>query len=109
MMKTILYPRVPEGQCLGRNRLMQTGGIEIMNSDFGREVWLYPMTSKHTGSNACKVVIPVESIDDVIAGLKAFQPERQGVDPRETADTLPAGRLARLVARWRGVPFLAIG
>ena len=102
MMKTITYPRVPEGQCLGRNRLMQTGGIEVMDADFGREVWLYPMTSKHTGSNACKVVIPVESIDDVVAGLQAFQPQ-----PAEPS--MPAGRLARLVAKWRGGPYPAIG
>ncbi len=104
MMKTIIYPRVPEGQCLGRNRFMQTGGIEVMDGDFGREVWLYPMTSKPTGSNACKIVIPTEAIPEVVGALTSFTPPATW-DPTPVAP----GRLARLVAKWRGGPYPAIG
>ena len=107
MMKTITYPRVPEGQCLGRNRSMQTGGLDIYESGLPQEpeIHLTPRTSKGHGSDACRIVIPREGIPAVVDALTQLY---YGGVMAPVADPTP-GRLARLVSKWRHMPFLAVG
>jgi|GEM_PF-5874174 len=109
MLKTIAYSRVPLGHCLGRNRFMQTSGLDIYESGLPneQEVHLTPRTSKGQGSDACRIVVPRESVPAVVDALTELYYGAAGhLVP--VADPTP-GRLARLVSKWRHRPFLAVG
>lgn len=108
MLKTIAYSRVPLGSCLGRNRYSMTGGLDIYEGGTPEapEIHLTPRTSKGQGSDACRIVIPTEAIGQVAETLLAFAPK---VALPEEPSVFPPGRFARLVARWRGGPYPAIG
>jgi hypothetical protein len=102
MIKTVTYMRVPEEMCLGRNRFFHTAGIDVYGD--GNTVYLEPRTGKNVGSSACRVVVPIE---DALAVASALQDvfeagRRQDIVP--DAPPPQAGRLARLVATWRGQP-----
>lgn len=79
MLKTVTYSRVPEALCLGRNRYSWTGGLDMFEGA-DKTIYLEPRTGRNVGSSACRVVIPIEDIPEVIASLsevhKAALPPR---------------------------------
>jgi hypothetical protein len=98
MKTTIGYGRVPNTQCLGRNRFFSTEGLSVYTDVHG-DIHLNPITTKGKVSKACRIVIPVEAIPDVMAGLVSHI--RSPEQPRRIP---AAARLARLVARLTGRP-----
>lgn len=98
-IKTIAYTRVPELQCLGRNRYFSTAGIDLFMH--GPDIRLEPRTGKDMPSGACRIVIPRENAFDVATALVQFAGDTALLRYEEPA---PPGRLARLVAKWRGQP-----
>lgn len=107
MEKHVKYGRTPQiACCLGRNRYFKTSGLEIYEGPVEDTVYLNPITGRGFGTDACRIVIPKEAIAQVADALIEFAPKL--TVPKED-DTLPPGRLARLVARFRGGPFPVIG
>ena len=106
MEKIVKYGRTPQvACCLGRNRYFKTSGLEVYEGPVEDTVYLNPVTGRGLGTDACRIVIPKEAIVQVAKALLTFAPPLANHE----ADTLPAGRLARLVSKWRHMPFLAVG
>lgn len=108
MRRTISYSRVPEIQCLGRNRYFNTAGADIYVTPDGT-VCVEPRTGKNISSGACRVVFPVEDVPMFVATLwEVYRTGRWGAvnaaDFGAPLNSPSPGRLARIVAKWRGAP-----
>jgi hypothetical protein len=64
----------------GRNGFINTHGVEITRLGMSNEpedtVWFEPITSRGAISEACRVVISFDAIDEVIESLQQLKKEK---------------------------------
>jgi len=87
MSKCIRFDRT-QFDAKGRNGYIGTTGINLV--DLGEELFLEPITTRDVNGEACRIVLPIEALDEIAPGPRPILPRSRSGEQTLDHPSTPA-------------------